>query len=70
MDTASSPVPSKEQLQGPHRGGRAAPEQSLPLDGAASVLVQVDSRLQEDGDRAQGKQGHDAREGNFHGAQC
>lgn len=34
----------------PHRGCRAAPEQSLPLDGAAGVLVQVDGILQEDGD--------------------
>lgn len=46
----SSPVPPKGQLQGPHRGCRATPQQSPPLDGATGVLVQINSILQEDGD--------------------
>lgn len=69
MVPVSCLVPPKGQLQGPHRGCRAAPEQSPPLDGATGVLVQVDSILHKDGDRAQGKQSHNDCEGNFCRAQ-
>lgn len=70
MVPASSPVSPKGQVQGPHRGCRTAPEQSSPLDGTTGVLVQVDSILQEDGNRAQGKQGQDDCEGNLQRTQC
>lgn len=70
MVPVSCLVPPKWQLQGPYRGCRAAPEQGPPLDGAPGVLVQVDSILQEDDDRAQGKQGHNDCKGNFRRAQC
>lgn len=65
MVPVSCLVPPKGQLQGPYRGCRAAPEQGPPLDGASSVLVQVDSIFQEDDDRAQGEQSHNDCEGNL-----
>lgn len=70
MVPSSSQSLPKGSYRAPHRGCRAAPEQSLPLDGATGVLVQVDSIFQEDGDWAQDKQGHYDHEGNFHRAQC